>query len=435
VHSLFRFILEQPLKTSLYIRLFYESLAMAFQSLVSNKLRSLLSVLGITIGIFSIVLVFTLVDSLESNIKKSIQSLGKNVIYIDKWQWMGGNGDYPWWKFMNRPDATLSEARALKDQPVAALADAISFTSSASTTVRIGDKFLENVNIAGHTFEFSKIETLEITEGRFLNEFEDNNGRAVAIIGHNVASGLFGKATGLVGKKMTFYGKQVEIIGVFKNQGDNLVNIDFDDKIVVPIKFLQYIDNNLKGSNIIVKAKDKIGVDAIYEELRGSMRSIRRLKPAEDDNFTLNKISFLSDTIGEFFKIVNLFGLIIGLFSLLVGGFGVANIMFVSVKERTNIIGIQKALGARNEFILLNFLTEAVVLSVLGGLIGILITWGIAGISNSILANSDNSFRLMMTWANVGKGIMFASIIGILAGLIPAYRASKLVPVEAIRSK
>lgn len=408
---------------------------MAFQSLVSNKLRSLLSVLGITIGIFSIVLVFTLVDSLESNIKKSIQSLGKNVIYIDKWQWMGGNGDYPWWKFMNRPDATLSEARALKDQPVAALADAISFTSSASTTVRIGDKFLENVNIAGHTFEFSKIETLEITEGRFLNEFEDNNGRAVAIIGHNVASGLFGKATGLVGKKITFYGKQVEIIGVFKNQGDNLVNIDFDDKIVVPIKFLQYIDNNLKGSNIIVKAKDKIGVDAIYEELRGSMRCIRRLKPAEDDNFTLNKISFLSDTIGEFFKIINLFGLIIGLFSLLVGGFGVANIMFVSVKERTNIIGIQKALGARNEFILLNFLTEAVVLSVLGGLIGILITWGIAGISNSILANTDNSFRLMMTWANVGKGIMFASIIGILAGLIPAYRASKLVPVEAIRSK
>ncbi len=423
------------MKTSLYIRLFYESLAMAFQSLVSNKLRSLLSVLGITIGIFSIVLVFTLVDSLESNIKKSIQSMGKNVIYIDKWQWMGGDGDYPWWKFMNRPDATLSEVKALKDQPVSELADAISFTSSASTTVRIGDKFLENVNIAGHTYEFSKIETLEITEGRFLNEFEDNNGRAVAIIGHNVATGLFDKATGLVGKKITFYGKQVEIIGVFKNQGDNLVNIDFDDKIVVPIKFLQYIDNNLKGSNIIVKAKDKIGADAIYEELRGSMRSIRRLKPAEDDNFTLNKISFLSDAIGEFFKIVNLFGLIIGLFSLLVGGFGVANIMFVSVKERTNIIGIQKALGARNEFILLNFLTEAVVLSVLGGLIGILMTWGISGISNSILANSDNSFRLIMTWANVGKGIMFASIIGILAGLIPAYRASRLVPVEAIRSK
>ena len=407
---------------------------MAFQSLVSNKLRSLLSVLGITIGIFSIVLVFTLVDSLESNIKKSIQSMGKNVIYIDKWQWIGGS-DYPWWKFLNRPDAKLSEVKALKDQPISSLVDAISFTSSASTTVRLGDKFLENVNIAGHTFEFSKIETLEITEGRFMNEFEDNNGRAVAILGHNVAMGLFNKSTGLVGKTITFYGKQVEIIGVFKNQGDNLVNIDFDDKIVVPIKFLQYIDNNLEGANIIVKAKDKIGVDAIYEELRGSMRSIRRLKPAEEDNFTLNKISFLSDAIGEFFKIINLFGLIIGLFSLLVGGFGVANIMFVSVKERTNIIGIQKALGARNEFILLNFLTEAVVLSVLGGLIGILMTWGIAEISNVFLAKTDNSFRLIMTIGNFGKGLLFASIIGILAGLIPAYRASKLVPVEAIRSK
>jgi putative ABC transport system permease protein len=407
---------------------------MAFQSLVSNKLRSLLSVLGITIGIFSIVLVFTLVDSLESNIKKSIQSMGKNVIYIDKWQWMGGS-DYPWWKFMNRPDAKLSEVNALKDQPISSLVDAISFTSSANTTVRMGDKFLENVNIAGHTFEFSKIETLEITEGRFINEFEDNNGRAVAILGHNVAIGLFNKSTGLVGKKITFYGKQVEIIGVFKNQGDNIVNIDFDDKIVVPIKFLQYIDNNLNGANIIVKAKDKIGVDAIYEELRGSMRSIRRLKPAEEDNFTLNKISFLSEAIGEFFKIINLFGLIIGLFSLLVGGFGVANIMFVSVKERTNIIGIQKALGARNEFILLNFLTEAVVLSVLGGLIGILMTWGIAEISNAFLAKTDNSFRLIMTIGNFGKGLLFASIIGILAGLIPAYRASKLVPVEAIRSK
>jgi len=414
--------------------LFYESLSMAFQSLLSNKLRSLLSVLGITIGIFSIVLVFTLVDSLESNIKKSIQSMGKNVIYIDKWQWMGGS-DYPWWKFMNRPDAKLSEVNALKDQPISSLVDAISFTSSANTTVRMGDKFLENVNIAGHTFEFSKIETLEITEGRFMNEFEDNNGRAVAILGHNVAIGLFNKSTGLVGKKITFYGKQVEIIGVFKNQGDNIVNIDFDDKIVVPIKFLQYIDNNLNGANIIVKAKDKIGVDAIYEELRGSMRSIRRLKPAEEDNFTLNKISFLSEAIGEFFKIVNLFGLIIGLFSLLVGGFGVANIMFVSVKERTNIIGIQKALGARNEFILLNFLTEAVVLSVLGGLIGILMTWGIAEISNAFLAKTDNSFRLIMTIGNFGKGLLFASIIGILAGLIPAYRASKLVPVEAIRSK
>lgn len=423
------------MKTRIYIRLFYESLAMAFQSLISNKLRSLLSVLGITIGIFSIVLVFTLVDSLESNIKSSVQSMGKNVIYIDKWQWAGGSNDYPWWKYMNRPDARLSEVKALKEQPINALVDAISFTSSASTTVRAGDKSVENTSVAGHTYDFTRIENLEISEGRFFNEFEDINGRAVAVVGHNIAMGLFDKNTGLTGKYINLFGKQVTVIGVFKNQGDNLIDIDFDDKIVVPYKFLQYANKQAAGSNIIVKAKDNIGVDAIYEELRGSMRSIRRLKPMEEDDFSLNKISFLSETIGEFFKSVNVFGLIIGLFSLLVGGFGVANIMFVSVKERTNIIGIQKALGARNEFILFHFLTEAVVLSLLGGLFGILMTWGVASASNVFLASSDTAFRLVMSGANFGKGLFFASVIGLLAGVIPAYRASRLVPVEAIRSK
>lgn len=423
------------MKTRLYIRLFYESLSMAFQSLISNKLRSLLSVLGITIGIFSIVLVFTLVDSLESNIKSSVQSLGKNVIYIDKWQWTGGSNDYPWWKFMSRPDATLNEVKALREQPVYALTEAISFTSSSSSTVRAGDKTIENTTIDGHTYDFTKIEELEISEGRFFNEFEDINGRAVAVVGHNIANGLFDKTKGVVGKTINVFGKQVEIIGVFKNQGDNLINIDFDDKIAVPYKFLQYANNQPRQANIIVKAKESIGEDAIYEELRGSMRSIRRLKPMEEDNFSLNKISFLSDTIGEFFKSVNAFGLIIGLFSLLVGGFGVANIMFVSVKERTNIIGIQKALGARNEFILIHFLTEAVVLSLLGGIFGILMTWGVSSIINVYLNSTDTAFRLVMTLSNFTTGLFFASLIGLLAGVIPAYNASRLVPVEAIRSK
>lgn len=422
------------MNTRIYIRLFYESLAMALQSLVSNKLRSFLSLLGITIGIFSIVLVFTLVDSLEMNIKNSIQSMGKDVIYIDKWQWVGGS-DYPWWKFLNRPDARLQEVKALEEHPVSELADAISFTSSAGTTAKAGDKSIENTNVAGYTADFSKIENLELTEGRFFNEFEDINGKAVAVIGYEIAMGLFERNTNLLGKKITVFGKQAEIIGVFKNQGDNLINIDFDDKIAVPIRFLRYINPGGGSANIIVKAKESVGADGIYEELRGSMRSIRRLKPKEEDNFTLNKISFLSETIGEFFKSVNMFGLIIGLFSLLVGGFGVANIMFVSVKERTSIIGIQKALGARNEFILFNFLTEAIVLSIVGGLLGILLTWSVAGGINLYLASTDNTFRLMMTMGNFLNGIFFSSIIGLLSGVIPALRASRLVPVEAIRSK
>ncbi|MFM6983831.1 MAG: ABC transporter permease [Chitinophagaceae bacterium] len=423
------------MKFRLYIRLLFESLSMAFQSLISNKLRSILSVIGISIGIFSIITVFTAVDSLEMNIKKSVQSLGKNVIYIDKWLWVGGSNDYPWWKYMNRPNARYSEVKALKEQPVNQLLDAVAFTTTQNTTIRAGEKFLENVKIDGHSFEFSKIENLEITEGRFFNEFEDLNAKNVAIIGHNVAMGLFDKSKGLVGKSITMFGKKVEIIGVFKNQGDNIVNLDFDDDIVVPVKFLQYLTNETNGTNIIVKAKDNVGADAVYEELRGSMRSIRRQKPQEEDNFSLNKISFLSDTITELFKTINKFGLIIGLFSLLVGGFGVANIMFVSVKERTNIIGIQKALGAKNEFILFHFLTEAIVLSILGGIIGIMLTWGVSGLLNMFISGTESSFRMVLTWGNVFQGIMFASVIGLLAGLIPAYRASRLVPVEAIRSK
>lgn len=408
---------------------------MAFQSLVSNKLRSALSILGITIGIFCIIAVFTLVDSLELNIKKSVSTLGKNVIYIDKWQWVGGDNDYPWWKYINRPTAKLHEVKMLKEQPVMSLVEAVSFVTQINTTLKAGDKTIENGTVDGYTAEFSRIQDLEIAEGRFFNEFEDDNGRAVAVIGYNIAKGLFDQEKNLVGKKISMFGKQVEIIGVFKNQGDNLINIDFDDHVVVPIQFLQAVTNDINDANIIVKAKDKVGEDALYEELRGSMRGIRRLRPAEEDNFTLNKISFLSDVIGDFFKLINKFGLVIGLFSLLVGGFGVANIMFVSVKERTNIIGIQKALGARNEFILFHFLTEAIVLSVIGGIIGILFTWLASIGGNAMLSGTESSFRLVMTMDNIITGLVFSSIIGLFAGVIPAYRASRLVPVEAIRSK
>jgi putative ABC transport system permease protein len=413
----------------------FESFKMAMQSLLGNKLRSILSVLGITIGIFSIVTVFTAVDSLEMNIKSSVSNLGNDVIYIDKWQWVGGSNDYPWWKYVNRPDAKIEEVKALKELPVIRLIEAVSFVTQQSATVRAGEEFVENVEIAGYTHDFSKIEKLELSEGRFFNEFEDNNARPVAVVGHNVADGLFKKSKGLLGKTITIYGKQVEIIGIFKNQGDNIINIDFDDKIVVPARYLKYISSFNQNSNIIVKAKKEIGVDALYEELRGAMRGIRRQKPQEEDNFSLNKISFLSETISEMFKTINGFGLVIGMFSLLVGGFGVANIMFVSVKERTNIIGIQKALGAKNEFILFQFLTEAVVLSIIGGIIGILFTYLVTLVVNSLMGHTESSFRLVMTLNNFIKGLTFASCIGLFAGLIPAYRASKLVPVEAIRSK
>lgn len=411
---------------------------MALVSLVTNKLRSGLSVLGIAIGIFCIVLVFTLVDSMENNIRSSVQSLGKNVIYIDKWQWLAGGNDYPWWKYVNRPPLTIDEMKDLEKQPINKMIDAVSFTASESSNVKAGKNTLEGASINGYTVTFPRIQNLDISYGRYFNELEDNSGAPVAVVGANIATGLFPEESMVVGKKISIFGKQVTIIGQMKNQGDNIINIDFDDNILVPVKFLQYaagVGENT-DSKMIVKARDNVSVDALTEELRGAMRSIRRLRPVEDDNFSLNKISFLSDSIGEFFQSVSFFGLIIGMFSLLVGGFGVANIMFVSVKERTGQIGIQKSLGAKNEFILMQFLTEAVVLSIVGGLLGILLTWLVTLGANSFLANSmESQFRLGLTMGNFLKGLMFASVIGLLAGIIPALRASRMVPVEAIRSK
>lgn len=411
---------------------------MAFQSILANKLRSLLSILGITIGIFSIVLVYTLVDSLEKNIKSSIESMGKNVIYIDKWEWMAGGNDYPWWKFVNRPSAKLSEIEALELHPVSNLIEAISFSQNSNSDIKVGKNSVESVEVKGYSYTFPIIQNLEFNQGRFYNEFEDKSGSPVIVLGDNVAKGLFPESNSYVGKNVTLFGKQLNVIGTLKNQGDNLINIDFDDAVIVPIKFLKMVTSNESeiNTNLIVKAKDNITSDDLYGELKGAMRGIRRIKPTEEDNFSLNKISFLSESISEFFGTINTMGLIIGLFSLLVGGFGVANIMFVSVKERTNLIGIQKSLGAKNQFILIQFLTEAVTLCIFGGLIGIGLTYGMAYLGNFVLENSMKStFRLFVSVDNFLYGVFFASIIGLLSGIIPAYKASRLVPVEAIRSK
>ncbi len=419
-----------------YLKLISESIRSAYESLISNKLRSFLSVLGITIGIFLVILVFTIVDSLENNIKNSVQSLGKNVVYIDKWEWSGGGSAYPWWKYLSRPDANLQELEQLKAYPVNDFFEAVAYTKTSQNTVKHNTNKLDNVEISGYTYDFTKIETLDIEYGRFFNEFEDRNGKPVAIIGANVAKELFEKSSTALNQSINIGGKEIQVIGVFKFQGDNLINIDFDDKIAVPIQFFEYMQGQRGGGQLIVKLKEGLNEDAVLQEMRGAMRSIRRLRPIEDDNFSLNKISFLTETIGDFFKSVNAFGLIIGMFSLLVGGFGVANIMFVSVKERTNIIGIQKALGAKNSFILIQFLTEAVVLSVLGGIIGVLVTSGLAAIINTFIDKmTESSFELTMSLNNVLIGLLFSMLIGLFSGLIPAYKASQLQPVEAMRSK
>jgi putative ABC transport system permease protein len=407
-----------------------ESMAFALQALRGNWVRTSLSTLGITIGIFSIITVLALVDSLERNVKKSIDSLGKDVIIIDKWAW-DFSGDYKWWKFMNRPNPSFHELKPIEQNST--LAEAACYIANiGSVTIEQGSNSASGVSLSGVTYDYYKVKEFNLSEGRYFSESEMNNGTAVAVIGYTLAENLFpsGHAEG---KEVFIKKRKYKIIGVIEKQGENMFGSQFDNLIVVPLKCAaQYVRLNSDRNNatIEVKANPHVSIDLLEEELRGIMRAQRKLKPGEEANFALNKISLFDEPIKETFKVITIAGWIIGGFAMLVGAFGIANIMFVSVKERTNQIGIKKSLGAKNYVILVEFLVEAVVLCLVGGVFGLLL---VAGVTQ--LISLATGFEIVLGLTNITIGFLSSVCVGVLAGLIPAISASQLDPVVAIRAK
>lgn len=414
----------------LFIRLLKESFSFAINALVVNKLRTLLSLLGISIGIFTIITVFTVVDSLESNLRGSVEKLGNDVVYIQKWPWAFGS-DYPWWKYFQRPSPSIRDFEKLEKR--ATNAEALTFTINISNQIaKYRNNTIENVEITAMTQNFDKVRTLEFEGGRYFTEAETRSGRNYVLIGHDIAEGLFGSMDP-VGKEIKIKGRKLIVIGVIKKEGDDILNNTSDNSVFIPVNYVRNlvdIRNDRFDPMIMVKAKANVTLDELANELKGSMRSIRRISPREDDDFALNKSSLISVQMESLFRVINIAGWIIGGFSILVGGFGIANIMFVSVKERTNIIGIQKSLGAKNYFILLQFLVEAVVLSVIGGAIGLLVVY-----LCTLLATFVFDFSLTLSMGNIILGLFVSAIIGVISGFVPAYSASQLDPVEAIRAK
>jgi putative ABC transport system permease protein len=413
----------------LFLRLFKESFQFALDSLLSNKLRTFLSLLGITIGIFAIISVFTMVDSIRNNIDKSISSLGNNVIFIQKWPWEFSS-DYKWWEYMSRPVTKLQELDMVRDR--SKLIAASAFLVQANVTLENGSASAENIEISCVSDEYDKIKSFEIQEGRYFSDAEIHAGRKKIVIGAEVASKLFENASP-IGKEILVRGDKVEVIGVFKREGQNILDFGLDNAAMIPLNYARAvvdIRNDNLNPYIAVKAIDGVSNETLIDELTGIMRGIRRIQPREQNNFSLNETKLISNGFGQLIGVVNVAGGIIGLFSILVGGFGIANIMFVSVKERTNIIGIQKALGAKNYFILFQFLFESMLLSITGGIIGLLI---IFLITIAIGASFDMDVSLSMK--NISLGIVISSLIGLIAGIAPAVSASKLDPVEAMRSK
>jgi putative ABC transport system permease protein len=402
-----------------------ESFVFAINSVVVNKLRTALSLSGITIGIFSIIAVFTVIDSLENNIRTSIASLGENVVYVQKWPWSMG-GDYPWWKYMKRPVPKQEEEDLLRKK--LSLSEAISFNAATNRLVKYKDKSLSSTSIWGVSGEFDNIRSFDIKEGRYISYFEHHTAKNVAVIGWQIAKDLFGTRQP-VGKHIKIGGRKVKVIGVFEKEGESSIGDNsMDELIIIPVNFAKNLfDFRRIDPWIMVKAKDGVNSQDLIDEIKGAMRTIRRLKPKEEDNFALNQISILSQGLNSIFGTINLAGGIIGGFSLLVGGFGIANIMFVSVRERTNIIGVQKALGAKNTFILSQFLYESTILSIFGGTIGLILIFLL-----TMLAGAASDFEISLTLKNIIVGLSISTIIGVIFGFFPAYQASRLNPVEAI---
>ncbi len=402
---------------------------MALQELRVNKLRTFLSLLGITIGIFCIIAVLTVTGSMESNIRKDLNTLGNNVIFLQKWPW---DGDGEWWRYMNRPEPKYSELKAVKEKVQSA--DAVTFLfSSGGRKVEYGSDYMENVEMLATTADLEKLQPVDLAAGRYFSPTELTNGSNTVILGANIWEGLFYTPEASVGKVVRIGGRNTRVIGVLKRKGESLMGgVINDNTFILPYTFARTIIDERRFADpwIMVKAKPGIAIGQLKDELTGAMRAIHRLKPTQENDFALNEITTAQKELESVFGAINLGGFIIAFFSLLVGCFGIANIMFVTVKERTNIIGLKKAIGARPGIILLEFLMESVLLSMIGGGLGLLFVF----IGTLIAQNMFASFQIAMSPWNIILGFSISGVVGVIAGFIPAFSASRLDPVVAIRS-
>lgn len=413
------------------LSILWNSFLMALQELRVNKLRTFLSLFGITIGIFCIIGVLATVNSLEGKIQDDIKSFGNNTIYIDKWEYSGGS-EYPWWKFVNRPNPKFDEVKLIRERST--LAKYISYFNSTTSNLKYEDEQLNNVNIYAVTEDFDDIQTIEIAYGRYLTGNDFERGLPSGVLGYANAELLFGKAEKAVGKQVSFDGKAVLITGVIKKQGASIIDgFEYDRCLILSYRsYAGIYDVNSRNAQpfLLVNGKENISTIALIDELRGIMRQIRRLSPKASDNFALNDVNNFSESVSGFFGSVNAGGWAIAGISLIVGAFGVANIMFVTVRERTSQIGLKKAIGAKSKTILTEFLLESAFLCIIGGLLGLFLVWIL-----TLVLSSFMPFPIVISGDIITLAFSICIILGILAGIIPASIAARMNPVVAIRSK
>lgn len=411
-------------------KLLTESITLSLNFLKANKLRSSLSVLGITIGIFCIVAIFTATYSLEQNIRSNVDKLGDKIVYIQKWPW-GFGGNYQWWDFLNRPETDIREyKRIAKESNKELVKNSAFFFEFGGNKAKSPLEEISDIKITAVMGDFFQINQWELATGRTFTDFETSKGKNTAILGYNLALNLFAGANP-VGREIKVNGHLVDVIGVLQLQGQAIGGPQYDDVAVLPGVFAtKFKKPNTRGvsSAIIIKGQDEVELKLLDFEIKRIMRSQRKLRPKDKDNFAINKLTMVSDNLSQTFGVIDIVAVIIGGFSLLVGGFGIANIMFVSVKERTGIIGLQKALGAKRNFIMTQFLFEAILLCIIGAIIGILIVIGLG-----YLASTFSTFQIYYSTRIFASGIGFSIVIGLVAGIAPALLAARMDPVVALR--
>ena len=404
-------------------QILWTSIVQAFQELRANKLRSFLSLLGITIGIFCIISVLTVLDSMKNNIQTEMSTLGSDVLYIGRWPWMDEGGEYKWWEYWRRPGMTPSEVKAIQSQ-VPDVATATLCLTTRNMTLKYNNQELTEISGYAVLPDFEKIQNIDIAMGRYLSTSELEAGSNAAVLGDEVYHGLFPGNTNPLGKNISFLGRKFVIVGVLKKAGQNMAGFDFDNVVMFPYYMaasLVQVRSLNYDPLLAVKAANGKNLEEVKYEVEGVLRRMRKVRPGQANNFAINHLSQVSERLEMVFGTIDIIGWVIGGFSLIVGAFGIANIMFVTVKERTKIIGLKKAIGARKASIMWEFLLEAIVLCLLGGAVGILVV-----LLLSLLLTYAFDFEVTLSMANFFIGIFVSIFVGVLSGLIPARSASRL---------
>ena len=400
---------------------FREGLLIAFNAIRANKMRSILTALGIIIGIVSVTLMGTAIEGLNRAFNKSIAAIGADVLYVQKWPWGGGE---EWWKIRNRRDIRIQQAKALQKQAV--FARSVSPAAGTRRQAKYGKTVLENVVIVGTNDEFPITMGVNIAFGRFFTTGESDGGRPVAVIGSEVAVNLFPNENPIA-KTIKLGNGNYRIVGVLDKQGSILGMESLDNRAYIPInRFFKDFGNRRGGIQIMVKAISLKDLDEAKEEVRGIMRKARGVRPKQADDFAINQQEIIIQTFNAIGVVIAGVGLFITGLSLFVGGIGIMNIMFVSVTERTREIGVRMAIGAPRRTILQQFLLESAALCLMGGIIGLMISFPLSLVIDQILPTA-------MPLSIVAIAILVSLFVGVVSGFLPAYRASRLAPVDALR--